>query len=80
MSPADMEKLCLENIEAGKNFGIAEEKANITLVTPKGWRAPPKFPRGHLLQVKENGDRLWHFPSKRVLAWVRAAAKQGGAA
>lgn len=77
MTPTEMEKACTDSLATAREFGWPEDKANITLVTPKGWKAPPKFPRGYLLQVKENGDRLWHFKSKRVLAWLRSA---GGAA
>lgn len=73
MTPTEMERLCSDSLAGAKEFGIPEEKANITLVTPKGWKAPPRFPRGYLLQVKDNGDRLWHFPTRRVLAWLRSA-------
>jgi hypothetical protein len=52
MSPAEMEKLCRDSLAGAREFDIPEAKANITLVTPKGWKAPPKFPRGYLLQVK----------------------------
>lgn len=71
MTPTDMEKSCNDSLAAAREFDWPEEKAVVTLVTPKGWKAPPKFPRGYLLQVKEDGRRIWHFNSKRVLAWLR---------
>lgn len=72
MTPADMKNACHEMLAGCRQLGFPEKQANLTLVTPKGWKAPPKFPRGYLLQVKENGDRVWHFPALRVLAWVDA--------
>lgn len=72
MRPTDMEKLCTDSINGGKEFGVPEERCVLTLVTPKGWKAPPKFPRGYLLQVKDDGSRLWHFKSARVLQWLRS--------
>ncbi|MDO3431167.1 hypothetical protein QWJ46_00570 [Rhizobium sp. CBN3] len=74
MSPAEMEQLCLNSMTGAKDFGGTEDTAVITLVTPKGWKAPSKFPRGYLLQVKDDGSRLWHFKSKRVLQWLRSQA------
>lgn len=76
MSPEQMKSACTDVIAGYKSMDMPSDKANITLVTPKGWKPPPKFPRGYLLQVKDNGDRLWHFPAVRVLAWL----KQAGAA
>lgn len=75
MGPTEMEKMCLDSIEGAREFCIPEDKAVLSLVTPKGWKAPPKFPRGYLLQVKEDGSRVSHFPAQRVLAWVRMAGE-----
>jgi hypothetical protein len=73
MTPDQMKEACDTVINSYKSMDLPTDKANISLVTPKGWKAPPKFPRGYLLQVKDNGDRIWHFPAVRVLAWLTAA-------
>lgn len=80
MTPEQMKDACDTVIASYKSMDLPSEKANITLVTPPKWKAPPKFPRGYLLQVKDDGRRLWHFPAVRVLAWLRAAVAQAGAA
>ncbi len=67
-----MELACLNAIKACSEFGWLEEKAKVTLVTPQGFKRPPKFPRGFLLQVKPDGARIWHFSASRVLTWLRS--------
>ena len=79
MSPAQMERSCNDVIASYKSMDLPHDKANITLVTPKGWKPPPGFPRGYLLQVKESGDRIWHFPATRVLRWLRSNNLVGAA-
>jgi hypothetical protein len=74
MSPQEMEKSCTDIIESYRSRGFPIDMANVTLVTPHGFKKPPKFPRGYLLQVKDDGRRIWHFPAVRVLAWLRAQA------
>lgn len=71
-----MEAMCSDSLVWALEFGIPQDKAEITLVTPQGWKAPPKFPRGYLLQVKDDGSRIWAFRSRRVLAWLRANAPE----
>lgn len=73
MSPAEMEASCADSLAGAKEFGLPEDKACVNLVTPKGWKPPPGFPRGYLLQVKENGDRLSSYPALRLRAWIRKA-------
>lgn len=72
MIPGDMARSCLDAMEACRDFGRPETDAKVTLVTPQGFKPPPKFPRGYLLQVKPDGARLWHFPAARVLLWLRS--------
>ncbi|WP_242221661.1 hypothetical protein [Shinella zoogloeoides] len=79
MTPTQMESACNDVIASYKSMDLPYEKANITLVTPRGWKPPPKFPRGYLLQVKEDRSRLWHFPAVRVLAWLRSNNLLGAA-
>jgi hypothetical protein len=73
MSPAEMEAACKDSLAGAVEFGLPENKACVNLVTPKGWKPSPGFPRGYLLQVKENGDRLCSYPSLRLLTWIRKA-------
>ena len=75
MTPEQMAGACNEVIASYKEMGFPPERANISLVTPKGFKRPAGFPRGHLLQVKENGDRVWHFNAERILAWLRKAVQ-----
>lgn len=75
---------CAESINFCSQAGFPTEQARITVVTPKGWKAPPKFPRGELLQVKEDGARVRSLPAMNVLAylaahgWVKVAASSCG--
>lgn len=71
MTPRQMEGACNDVIASYKSMDLPHEKANITLVTQKVWKPPPRFPRGYLLQVKEDGSRLWLFRAARVLAWLK---------
>lgn len=72
MTPIEMAKACTDIIESYREGGWPVETANVTLVTPPGFKKPPKFPRGYLLQVKDDGRRIWHFPAVRLLAWINA--------
>lgn len=76
MSPTEIREACNDILESYRSFGWPEAKANITLVTPKGFKPPPKFPRGYLLQVKDDGRRIWHYPATRVLAWLNTAEEK----
>lgn len=42
----------------------------MTLVTPKGFKPPPKFPRGELLCVNSDGERVRSYSASRVLKWL----------
>ena len=46
------------------------DAARIMIVTPKGWKAPQKFPRGEIVQWKEDGSRVRYLPAANVLAWL----------
>lgn len=73
MSPAEMRKSCEDIIASYREMDIPPEKANVTLVTPAGFKKPKGFPRGYLLQVKDDGRRIWHFNAVRVLNWLTVA-------
>lgn len=72
MNVQELASQCAASINGARQFKIPMQDAVVSLVTPQGWKKPPKFPRGHLLQVKENGDRVWHFKAMNVLAWMVA--------
>lgn len=72
MTVDELRATCAEIIDEVVKLGFPAEQANLTLVTPQGWKAPPKFPRGKLLQVKEDGRRVWAFKAQRIMAWVDA--------
>lgn len=74
MSPYDLAKQCADVITERTRLGIGLEDAAILVVTPRGWKAPPKFPRGEIVQWKENGDRVRYFPAIKTLAWCIAFA------
>lgn len=66
-----MNQACADALATSRGFGWPESEANVTLITPRGFKRPAGFPRGYLLQVKEDGSRLWHFKAARLQAWLR---------
>lgn len=71
MTPEQMNQVCKDALATSREFGWPESKACVTLVTPPAFKRPPGFPRGYLLQVKDDGSRLWHFNAARLQAWLR---------
>lgn len=71
-----MKWACEDVIGSHRDLGIPTDKANVTLVTPPGFKRPKGFPRGYLLQVKDDGRRIWHFPASRLLVWLNANLKE----
>jgi len=45
---------------------------NMTLVLPRGFKRPPKFPRGALLCDNAERGRVYSFDPIKVLAWLAA--------
>jgi hypothetical protein len=76
MTPAEMKDACNASLAGARELGLEESKASVTLVLPKGFKVPPRFPRGYLLQVKDDGSRLCSFPAKKLLVWVEWAEAQ----
>lgn len=69
MKPAELAEQCVKAM----NFWKGEaEKATITITLPKGWKRPPKFPRGELLCVNPGGERVYSLNAMNVLAWLAA--------
>lgn len=44
----------------------------MSLVMPKCWKRPRGFPRGELLCVNAEGERVYSFDPVRILAWLTA--------
>lgn len=64
MTPAEL-------IIAAGNAVVAGTK--ITLIMRKGWRSPPKFPRGELLcENPTTGGRAYSHDPVKLLKWLRA--------
>lgn len=66
----DLAKQCVENINFCTLNQMPAVEAAILITTPKGWKAPPKFPRGEIVQVKEDGTRIRRMPAMRLLAYL----------
>jgi len=72
MNVVDLAVQCVNSINGSTVVGSKMEDASILVVTPKGWKAPPKFPRGQIVQWKEDGSRVRYLPAMKVLAWLAA--------
>lgn len=72
MNHITLAKQCADNINSCTSVGLAATDAMILVVTPKGWKAPPKFPRGQIVQWKEDGSRVRYLPAMNTLAWLAA--------
>jgi hypothetical protein len=70
VNPIDLARKCAENINFATKHGLPIEDASIMITTPKGWKAPPRFPRGRIVQWKEDGSRVRTLPAAKVLAWL----------
>ena len=76
MTPAEMKEACNTSLTGTRELGLDESKASVTFVLPEGFKPPPRFPRGYLLQVKDDGSRLRSFPAARLLTWIKWAEAQ----
>lgn len=47
------------------------DKTNMTLVLPRPFKRPPKFPRGELLCQQEKTN-VYSFDPIKILAWLAA--------
>ena len=69
MTPTELAALCAE---AMNHQECGARRATILLVLPPGWRPLPRFPRGRLLLVKQDGSRVVRINAMNVLAWMVA--------
>ena len=75
MNLDDMESRAKLSLASYEKAGCDLKYAGVTLVFPRGWKAPPKFPRGELLMQREF-DNVRSIPSQKLLKWVEYARKQ----
>lgn len=69
MKTAELAEQCVKAINFG---GDDAERATITIVLPKRWKAPPKFPKRELLCENANGENVYSCSAMNVLAWLAA--------
>jgi hypothetical protein len=69
MQPVELAEQCVNAINFWKDD---PDQATITLVLPKGWKAPPKFPKRKLLCENHGGQRVYSLSAMNVLAWLAA--------
>lgn len=73
MKPEALALRCVEAINVVTLSGGSATDARVLLVLPKGWKPPPRFPRGKTAQWKDDGSRVAYFSAFNVLAWLTAA-------
>ncbi len=66
MTIEEMKARCLETLSQPAYCGVI-------FTIPKG-KMPKGFPRGELLNEKQNGDRTYNFDPLKVLTWMRVKA------
>ena len=52
-----------------------ETHGSVTLVLPKGFKRPPRFPRGELLCENTDGELVYRFDGWRIIKWLDWAEK-----
>lgn len=72
MSVAGIAKQAVKAVNFHTEAGWDPKEATVLVTTPPGWKAPPKFPRGRIIQVKKDGSRLRYLPALNVLAYLTA--------
>lgn len=70
MKAGKLANLCVENINFATKHGFPIDEVSIMITTPKGWKAPPRFPRGQIVRWLEDGSRVRTLPAANVLAWL----------
>lgn len=63
MTPQEMTLLCVAALNE------APPATGIPIVMKKGWKRPPKFPRGELLCETERG-RVYRINPMKLLSWL----------
>lgn len=61
MTPKDMERDAKEAVNEG---------TSMVLVIPRGFKKPPKFPRGEFLSENFDGSKCYKYDPKKVLGWL----------
>lgn len=69
MKPELLAQQCAASINTWTQVGEDPQHARVTLVIPKGWKPPRKFPRRELLS-EINGQRIYSVSAMNLLAWL----------
>lgn len=72
MKPLELAAQCAKQINETVLLGLPANNACMLITTPKGWKAPPRFPRGRIVQWKEDGSRVRYLNAMNTLAWLAA--------
>jgi hypothetical protein len=70
VKPQELANVCAKSISEATLLGLPVENVTALLVIPKGFKPPPKFPRGRTVQWKEDGSRVCYFNAVNLLAWL----------
>ena len=79
MSPAELATACMDAIEQAMKRGEPSSKAQVMLTMPRGWRAPPGFPRGELACITSAGESVRYLPALRVAHWLVVLSEEASA-
>lgn len=63
---------CAKAINWYTEHGWPAEQATITVVLPRKWKAPPKFPKRELLCVNSQTEAVYSLSAMNVRAWLVA--------
>ena len=70
MQPGDLAAQCAKAINWHTQNGWPMEHATITIVLPRRWKAPPKFPKRELLCENSKSESVYSLSAVDVLAWL----------
>lgn len=70
MHPQDLANQCARAMNGSTLAGLPIEDTRVMLILPKGWKAPPKFPKRTLLCVNQRDERVYQINAMNLLAWL----------
>lgn len=70
MRPQELANTCAERASWYTLNGFDPKEAVVLVVTPKGWKPPPRWPRGRILCRNDDGSRIRYLPALTTLAWL----------
>lgn len=72
MRPYELARQCADSVRFATENGFPVHEASICITTPKGWKPPPRWPRGRIVRWLEDGSRVRYVPAMNLLAWMAA--------